>query len=331
MDLVDALIRDAQKMAGEGRGADAVEALDRALEAAPDNGLAWFTRGIVLAELGEHERAVVSYVEAAKLEPHKASLAFFNAGKSLVAMGELVRALECFADAAELEPGDMPCVLEQARVLVSLGRHAKALERYDRAIVLAPNEARLWTERGDCLRALKRFDDAVSSYGRGLAKRGADRAAHAGMARALVELGRGSDALKTLTEGLAAEPDWVDGWIQKAGVLAQLQRVPEAVRSLDEAAQLEPGSARIEAERGELLHAAGALTDALLAYGRALSLDDSQHTALLGTTEVLFEFARWGECALMAVRCLEASHLSEAEHKRARAIFDECTRHGGFA
>jgi len=322
MDLVDSLIKDAQRMANDGRPKDALEALDPALEASPEHGLAWFTRGIILAAMGDHADAVASYVEAARREPEKAPLAFFNAGKSLVEIGDLDRALECFGNAHELDPTDRAAVLEHARVLRKLGRFEDAIGQFGEALKLTPTDGRLWHEFADCHVDAGRPAAATACYRKALDHGMTTTEPWDGLVRSRLAIDDVDGALAAITEALAAHDPWTEGWLLRATVLCRLDRFEEAAACVDEAAAREPGSPLVSSTHGDVLRARGEWTTSLKAYDRALAVDADCGPALLGQAEALFACARWGECTLVVVRYLEL----DPKHPRANELLIACTK-----
>ena len=86
-----------------GRRADAIAPLARAVQLQPENGHAQFSYGLALASQGRIDEAVERYREAIRLEPG-AVHAHYNLATALVRQGLTIEAIEHFETALRLQP-----------------------------------------------------------------------------------------------------------------------------------------------------------------------------------------------------------------------------------
>ena len=145
---------------------EALAALDRALELAPELALANYNRGVVLERLGDREGAIVAFRAAAQnddtltsartalqrltgsplvyaptteQQARAAALAAEASGEAR--RGDYPRALELLAEAEQLWP-DCPLVFQyRANVAYLMGDHLAALAALERAAALEPDNA----------------------------------------------------------------------------------------------------------------------------------------------------------------------------------------------
>ncbi len=110
---------------GEGRAAEALELLDRALAADPALPGAHANRALALLDLGRSDEALAAATEAARRDPELAS-AWQTRGAILARAGRMQEAAESFRRAAELRPGDPLAWSSLARALGETGRYAEA-------------------------------------------------------------------------------------------------------------------------------------------------------------------------------------------------------------
>ncbi len=110
---------------GEGRAAEALALLDRAIAEDPALPGAHANRALALLELGRSEEALAAATEAARLDPALAS-AWQTRGAILARGGRMEEAVESFRRAAELGPRDPVAWGNLARALAETGRYAEA-------------------------------------------------------------------------------------------------------------------------------------------------------------------------------------------------------------
>jgi len=101
--------------------------LERALEIAPDQGIGYYRRAVVLQ-----------------------------------ARGVLDRAAQDFESAVRLVPDDVPTRLAYGDLLIQTKDHERALAQFDAAVRLSPDSPAAWVGREQADFALKRFDDVIS-------------------------------------------------------------------------------------------------------------------------------------------------------------------------
>ncbi|MCI4340328.1 MAG: tetratricopeptide repeat protein [Thermoplasmata archaeon] len=153
-----------------GHGAEAEQALSRAIELGPQNGEAWFHLGIARSLRSEWPEAVSAYRHAVAYLPddlvawHRLGVALAESGDEISATAAFERALVLSretgsapleepapgprADAHLGEVGEREGIreaqswLDLALSLLSLGEEEEALAAYDRAFTLDPGRAR---------------------------------------------------------------------------------------------------------------------------------------------------------------------------------------------
>jgi tetratricopeptide (TPR) repeat protein len=153
-----------------GHGAEAEQALSRAIELGPQNGEAWFHLGVARSLRSEWPEAVSAYRHAVAYLPedlvawHRLGVALAESGDEISATAAFERALVLSRETGQapleeplpgprLDPhlsevGEKEGIREAqswidlALSLLSLGEEEEALAAYDRAFTLDPNRAR---------------------------------------------------------------------------------------------------------------------------------------------------------------------------------------------
>jgi tetratricopeptide (TPR) repeat protein len=123
-----------------GRFAEAVEALDRALAAAPENEVAWINKGTAFSHLGRMNEALRCYNAAIKANAAY-EVAWNNKGNALARLGKHDLALQCYERALEIDPAFRTAWVNKGFVLAKLGRFREAAECANAAIRLTTGVA----------------------------------------------------------------------------------------------------------------------------------------------------------------------------------------------
>lgn len=256
----EALYRDALAACEQGRVADGVAILDRALALAPDQPRIHALLGQALIHLGRHEEALAS----------------------------LDRALGLASSSASLHGN-------RADALAALGRHEEAVQGYDRALAIKPDSVNEWCNRGAVLQDLGRYDAAAESFQRAVALAPGFAPAHCNHGLALAALDRQEQALASFDRAIAIDPGYADAHNNRANALDQLGRQADALAAADRALALAPAHRPALVTRAIILRKLGRAADALASCDRALALMADDPEALIVRGDVLVDLERFEE------------------------------------
>ena len=209
----------------------------RAVAEQPRHLLSRHLLGLICAQRGDHEHAILQFNIALNIDP-KAAFAYYNRGI----------------------------------VLQTLGRFAEALASYDAALALKPDYAEAFCNRGNTLAELERFEEALASYDRAIALRPRYAQAFANRGTALERLGRLEEARGNLESAIAVEPHFAEAHYNLANVLRQRGEREQAAAHYAGALAILPDFAEAHNNLGVVLRDAGKLEEAQARYERALAI-----------------------------------------------------------
>jgi tetratricopeptide (TPR) repeat protein len=273
----DALRLLGAALIAQGKAAEALPALDRAMAIRANLAEVWALRGEALAQVGQREEAIASFERALALDAARPQ-AWAALALQLQGAGRDADALAAYDRAVALDAGSAVTWTNRGLVLSALGRHEEALQSQDKALALAPGSAEILANRGKALHELQRHAEALID--------GLDRAAAlapdkapvwSGRAAPLRALGRLDEALESSARALALDPRDGKVWAQHGALLIDAQRFEEAKAALDRAVQFEPGSAPARFNRGALQLLLGEFADGWEGYEsrEVVARDDS--------------------------------------------------------
>jgi len=134
----------------QGRDAEAIAFIDRALALRPDNPAALSNRGLSLRALGRAQEALASCERAIRLKPDYAD-ALNNRGLALATLRRLAEALKSYEQALALDPLHLDALNNRGIALFELGRLDEALACFDRALTIRPDHVHATWNRAQVL------------------------------------------------------------------------------------------------------------------------------------------------------------------------------------
>jgi len=283
----------------------AVELLSRATRSDPNNADAWNNLGTALRNLGRNADAVNAYERAVAAAP--STLAHENLVTLLLAMREPQRALEHARRALQLDPARAQAHCYLAMALADLARFAEALPAAQRALQLDPQfpEARcvlsgILRDSGDPTAAEREARAALAINPNAAAPRLL-------LAQALWKLDRLTEASEQFEHVIQMNPNDPAAHLGLAGVRRAQGRVVDSITSARRSIELDPDNPRTWNILGSALRDEGWLPEAIQAYREAIRITpaylvahdnlcwalhfDSEHTP----EQILQEHQRWSQ------------------------------------
>lgn len=285
------LFARAVRLHREGRLSAARAAYEDVIGTQPRHVEAIHLLGVLVAQLGELERADQLLALALQLEPKHAA-ALNNRGNVLKELGRAEEAVGSYEAAIALRPDYADAHYNLGVALQGLGRPADAVASYDKAIALRPGHAEAHSNRGAALVALGNPGAAVASYEAALRIRPDFAEAHCNLGIALKALARHDAAIASYDRAVALKPDYADAYAGRGLALLEFGRFVPALADFDRAIALRPDNAAVHCNRGAALHQSGELEAAVDAYRRAVQLEPGEAEAHYNLGVVLQELAR---------------------------------------
>ena len=148
-----------------GEYTDAVVAYNKAIELAPNVGLAYLLRGNVNAARGLHQEAIGDYNKAVahfdQLSPIVQDTVFFNRGNSKAELSDYHGALQDYTEAISKNPNLQQAYYNRGNTYLDLYRFEQAIADYEQITGDRPNTA---ANRGIALIALRKLPEAKRGY-----------------------------------------------------------------------------------------------------------------------------------------------------------------------
>lgn len=226
----------------KGEFESAIADLDRVLELDPDNGNAYFNRGMAYLQKGEVGRFN-------SLDSGNTS---FFGSKS-----DVDHAIADFDMAIELIPDNSSAYKFRALAYSLAGNLDQAITDYDQAIALDPNDAEAYTRRGSVYVNKGDLDQAIIDYGRALELAPDYMDIYNGRSMAYWLKGDLDSAIADLDRVIELAPDYAQAYKNRAVACAEKGDLDQAIADFREFWRLsdDPGDRQFAEEQLALLGA----------------------------------------------------------------------------
>ena len=222
-----------------GEWGEAVALMEDALSRMPSHGLTHFLVDTYM-EMNQFAHAASSlqkYLEAAPAD----AIAWVSLGRVLCAAENWADAEQAFSHALRIIPLDVTAVLGLGDALYRLNRPDEAVSAYRRAAALKPDDAAILFKLGSMLAAAQHAEEAESVLRRAIALDPRSAPAHVNLAGALHQFGRLSEAAEVARQAIALDTKLIAAYSTLGTVLLEAGQFAAAADVLRQGEQLSPG------------------------------------------------------------------------------------------
>lgn len=146
---------------------EAIPHYSRAIEGLPENGEAYYLRGVAYENLGLPEKALADYTESVKLDPTRVD-AMNNQGVVLAKLEKYQDAIDTFTRLLDISPDHGLALRNRALSRQDLGKTDEALIDYGKAIEREPKEPVNYLQRGNIYLEKNQLTEAEADYSRAI-------------------------------------------------------------------------------------------------------------------------------------------------------------------
>ena len=143
---------------------DAIDALSKAIELNPKEGLSYELRGVAYFALGNYKQAIADYNEAIKLDP-KFARTYYGRGITYNALGNYKQAIADYNKAIKLDPKFAMAYGGRGLTYYDLGNYKQAIDDLDKALEQKSEfNALYYYFRGCAYGALGNYNMAIEDF-----------------------------------------------------------------------------------------------------------------------------------------------------------------------
>ncbi|HEV8000304.1 MAG TPA: tetratricopeptide repeat protein [Planctomycetaceae bacterium] len=288
---------------GSGRPQEALDWVERAIAAAPDNAIFQISQGQALTALGRPDEAIDAYRRAAELAPDLVD-AWFALGIALQTAGRGREAIAAYKRVIDLQPDHADARNNLGSALDQLGELDQAIAVYRSALEREPDRATTLNNLGSALSRCGRLEEAISVYRRALELEPNFAAACNNLGLALTTSRRLDEAVDVLRRTVELRPDFAEAWYNLANALSREADFDEATAAYGRALDLRPDWAEAHINLGNTLRARGDFERAIQSYERALAVHPDDIDALNNVGSARRDLGQVDEAVVSFRRCI---------------------------
>lgn len=251
---VDALLNAAFAADESGQIVEALNAINAAIELAPERADLYLQRGLFLLGTGRESRALADFSTAIELDPNDAR-AYLNRANLLMSQDDFEAAIEDFTAALAIDDGLSAAYAGRGWAYRAMGDNDLALTDFNAAIAAAPDTAEYYANRG----ALLRDNGALES------------------------------ALADFSRAIELDPEAAWYYQERAVTAFEMDDYDQANEDIERAIELEPDNPYIYLTRGAALLKLGLLTEAEADLRQAVTLNDAESEFYVILGQILLE------------------------------------------
>ena len=145
----------------EQRYTEAIQRLNIAISAKPDNFDGYFLRGVAKYSLGDYRGAIDDFSRTLEIHPLYVRALQYR-GISHAQLANYNDALDDYRAAIKLDPFDADIYFSSGATFLHLKKYEEAIKDYDMALIIQPNFSLAYVNRGMAKSLLKQYDDALN-------------------------------------------------------------------------------------------------------------------------------------------------------------------------
>ena len=271
--------KKALTLSGDGKITDpgkVLEYVNEAIRLKSDDAEAYYIRGAVFHELGQHQRAIQDYDTAIRLKPDHA-IAYNSRGVVYAALGQHQLAIRDYDTAIRLQPDDAMAYYNRGGAYTELGQHQRAIRDYDTAIRLKPDDAMAYYNRGGAYTELGQHQRAIQDYDTAIHLKPDHVNAYGSRGSAYADLGQHQRAIRDYDTAIRLKPDDATSYNNRGTVYAALGQHQRAIQDYDTAIRLKPDYVSAYNNRGVSNIKSGNSREGCLSLIRACELGECSY------------------------------------------------------
>ena len=296
----------------------AIEELNTAVAAAPENAQAQMQLGRGLAAAGRDEEAEPHLREALKIAPQLPGGAL-ELAMIQQRLGKQQESIPLFQQALAANPKDAQALTNLGLALTETGKAKDAMPYFDQALAENPNDPVIHEDMGAAELQQSHFDEAIAQFEKARELDAANPQLHYDLGLAYKLKDRVDDAVRELTRAATLDPTLPDPPYTLGILYMQTGKLDSAAAQLKIALSLRPGNGDGWAILGSVLKQLDKRQEAVAALRKAIELMPDQPGAHITLAGVLAEDGKKDEAA--AERKMAAG-LSRSAVSRQRAMLN---------
>jgi Flp pilus assembly protein TadD len=239
----------------------AIELIEKAIAADPNQSTYYCNLGLVLTEAGRYDNAIAACRRAIGLRADNAN-AYNNLGDALRRKGETRQAIDALDNALQLEPRFPEAYNNLAAALQESGDLDHAIGAYRQALQLRPQYPQALCNLGVALLTAGQLEPAIASLRQAVQLKPDYSQALNNLGNALRKKGNSDESLAAYQQAIAVNPNLAEAVFNRADILREMGKLPEAIAGYRQALAIRPDLAEVPQNLANALHLSGQFAEA---------------------------------------------------------------------
>ncbi|MDH7598435.1 MAG: tetratricopeptide repeat protein [Sedimentisphaerales bacterium] len=257
-----------------GRHQEAIWAFKQATLLDPDHAEAYNNLAIALSHMARLDEAIDAASKAIRIQPGLAK-AHYTLGYCLQQVSRADEAIECYRQAISIDPGLVAAYNHLGVLLCQRGLYEQAIRLLQEAVATAPDYAEAYNNLGIAMAATDRLEQAIACYQEATRLDKAFAEAYYNWAAACVKTKNYDRAVELCKKAIEIRPNYPQAYNQMGIALAAQGLHQEACECYQKAIHMDPGMAEFYNNLAISLKEQARYQEAIIAYHKAIDLDPS--------------------------------------------------------
>ena len=195
--------------------------------------------GILLNQIGEHQKAINCFQKAIQINPNYES-AHNNLGFLLFKKEEYQKAVNCFQKAIQINPNYTDAFYNLGNTYKKLKEFKKAINCYQETIQINPNYFVAYYNLGNTFREIEDRQKAVNCYQKAIQINPKYIDAFNNLGTVFNELGQIEKAINCYQKAIQINPKYIDAFNNLGNTFKELGELQKAINCYEKAIEIEP-------------------------------------------------------------------------------------------
>ncbi len=250
----------------------ALQIMNDAVAAYPNEPLAYVGRGLMLDSLNRPDDAVADYTKAIELDPEDIG-AYFNRAGVYRRLGDFDKALEDYTTNIELDPTIPESYFIRAEVYIEINDNDSALADYNHVIQMDPNSVEGYINRGLFYENSGYPNEALQDYQHALKIDPQNGEAHVGIGNFYQNEDKPDEALTEYNRAIELNPQDTIAYLTRADLYLSQEEYDKAIADYQQVIRIDPKYTNAYYNIGSIYFLQGELEFAIEAFTQAISTD----------------------------------------------------------
>lgn len=253
---------------------------DKAIKKNDKNAKAFYERGVMYADLSEHDNAVASFALAISIDPTDLK-SYSGRGNAYNNLGEYDKAIEDYSKAIAINPEYDSAYLERGFVYENKGEHNKATRDFSKAISINPGHADVYAYLGEKYFNEGEYDKAIENYSRGIAIAPEDAQLYSNRGLAYYRKNQVEKAIADYTEAITVDPRLAAAYCNRGLAYHDKTEHAKAIEDYSKAITINPEYDLAYIRRGSVYEKTGEYDKATKDFSKAISINPEHRDTVL--------------------------------------------------